>query len=41
MVFGIYSALKGSGNISGNKARMSVLSNSVKKQMKSGKDMDR
>ena len=37
----VYTALKGSGNISGNKTRMSVLSNSVKKQIKSGKDMDR
>lgn len=38
MVFGVYSAFKGFGNISGNKTRMSALSNSVKKQMKLGKD---
>ena len=31
MVFGVYSALKVSGNINGNKTRMSALLNSVKK----------
>ena len=41
MVFGVYSAFKGSKDISDNRTRVPGLRNSVKKQIKLGKDRNR